>query len=326
MLVINLENLSLRTCIPVQLLAAMVVIVTAVLFATSPALAVNANLEVNLGYNDNVAESAAKQGSAFCNYAFDVEQTLYASDNNSISGYANTYYRDHFRLGDQWQATAGLSAWHRLLNGRLHATLFADLSRYADQVNIDDERDFLALGSSWQLFFNEKLSTTFALSFEDSRYRHKIEKSTTIASEQKKHHSQTVYTTSLSSKQRNDKLWLLSTTIDYRFNADASTQLTISYSDNDSTLGAESYTETGLESHWQYLLTPAWELEIWGSHLWQEYNYAQERNWLAATRINWQLRSALAVYVQLEKQWHTAPRNADCYTEMVSQCGFIWSY
>ncbi|MDY0190847.1 MAG: hypothetical protein RBR22_08945 [Desulfuromonas sp.] len=309
-----------------QLVVTAIATVAMVLLALAPVWAINANLDLSLGYNDNVDETSAQQSSAFTIYSFAVEQPIYTSANYSITGYASTYYRDHLRLGDQWQATAGLAAWQRLLNGRLHATLFAELSRYADHIDIDDERDFIALGSSWQWFFNEKLSTTFALSYEDSRYRNKIERSTTGAQQNSNNRGQAGSTTSRSSMQRDDTMWLLSTTLNYRFSADTETGLTISYRDNDSTLRVESYTETGLESHWRYRLAKQWRLELWGSHLWQEYRYGQERNWLAATRLNWQATDALTLYIQLDKQWHTAPRNADCYTETVSQCGVSWSY
>lgn len=281
-----------------------------------------------MGYNDNVAEDADKHGSAFSNYALDVEQNIYAADNSSIAGYASAYYRDHWCLGEQWQATVGISAWQRLFNGKLHTTLFTDLNRYGDHVSIEDERDFLVLGSSWQWFFDEKISVTWALSYEDSHYRHNIEQKTTVVDEQRGrgHHGQTVARTLLSSKQRDDKLWLFSTTGNYRFNADMNTELTLSYSDNESTLKGESYSETALENHWYYHLGGQLDLELWGCHQWQEYNYAQERNWLAASRINWQLSDTQVLYLQLEKQWHEAPHRAERYTEMVSQCGFMWSY
>lgn len=322
---ITMNNLVRHPYLRLQLATALAIILTMVLLNTSPAMAINASLDMSLGYNDNVAESADRQGSPFCNYAVDIDQPLYANDNRAISGYASANYRDHMRLGDQWQTSAGVSVWQRLFNGSLHATLYADINRYADHVNIEDERDFLVLGSKWQWFLNERSSITCALNYEDSHYRHKNKEESAVTKGHN-HNGQTVHRTVLSSRQRNDTLWLVSTAMDYRFDADSSTQLTLSYSDNDSTIGAESYTETGLENHWNYQLTPVWGMELWGSHLWQEYHYGQERNWLASSRVNWQCGNAFTLYIQLEKQWHTTPHNADSYIETVSQCGVIWSY
>ena len=312
-----------------------IILLSALTIFSTRVFALEATFDLSGGYNDNVIEESAPSGSAFSNYRLAVDQTLYATPNSALTGYFAGNYRDHFRLGDRWQATLGISTWHRLLDGKIHAKIFAELRRYRDAVIRVDERDLWLVGTHWQWFINERLSAGGKLSYTDSNYRPlgsfssaeitpttRIKGSNRPNSAYQGHHQAPLGNTS----QRDDRLWQFATIIDYLFSADLSNELVLSYADNNSSYRYEGYNEKGVETRWFYHLAADWNMEVWGVHLWQNYPGKLERQWIAGSRCDWQLDQHKTLYLHWEKRWHDAPYANDNYTEMITQCGLTWSF
>jgi hypothetical protein len=297
--------------------------------------ALEATFDLSGGYNDNVVEEDTASGSAFSNYRLAVDQTLYATANRALTGYFTGNYRDHFRLGDQWQATLGISTWQRLLDGKIHAKTFAELSRYRDAVIRVNEHDQWLIGTHWQWFINERLSAGGKVSYTASDYRPLGSASsaeTTLTTGKKKQNSQSNAYQGHNNpplgddSQRDDRLWQFAAIVDYLFSADLSTELVLSYADTNSNYRYEDCREKGLETRWFYHLSTDWNLEIWGVHLWQNYPRKLERQWITGSRCDWQLDQHKTIYLNWEKRWHDAPYAKDNYTEMITQCGLTWSF
>lgn len=298
--------------------------------ALEPVYALTASVDVSIGYSDNVLASADKQGSGFSQYVVAADQTLSESRDRSFGLYFAGRYRDYFRFTNQWQATLGASSWNRLLDGQLHSYNYIEFSAFRDDLVPEDDCHIVNIGTQWRWFFNDQMSASFQVDYEGSYYRDEVEELQRLfrdgSGAGKNNNGITGDDVVADTQQRNDHQWRGLLRCKYLFSADLSSEFAVNADYHQSSVDSEEYDAIGVENSWQVLLANDLVLEFGASHSWREYDTLSERELNFNSGLTWQYSEPLVVYVRADKRWNDSPINQDNYTELVSECGLIWSF
>ncbi len=300
---------------------------------SEPLYALTASVDVSAGYSDNVLASSDEQSSGYSQYRIDVDQTLSENDNRSFGVYVAGRYRDYFRFTNQWQATAGVSSWNRLLDGQLHSYNFIEVSAFRDDLIPEDDNNIVSVGSQWRWFFDDQISASVKADYQFSDYRDKVVDRQQLflngSGSGKKNKGSSggdAGTGGADMEQRTDHLWRVVVNGKYLFNADLSSQLALIVSHNDSSLDSEAYDAIGVKNSWLYYLLNDVSIELAGSHVWRDYDAFSEREIILNSKLTWHCSESYVVYLRCDKRWNDSPINLDSYSELVSECGLIWSF
>lgn len=295
-----------------------------------PVYALTASVDVSAGYSDNVLASSDNKSSGYSQYRIDVDQTLSENDNCSYGLYVAGRYRDYFRFTNQWQATVGTSSWNRLLDGKLHSYNFIEVSAFRDDLIPEDDNDIVSVGSQWRWFFDDKMSASVKADYQFSDYRIKVVDRQQLflngSGSGKKNKGSSGRDAGADIEQRTDHLWRVVMNGKYLFSADLSSELAVIVSHNDSSLDSEAYDAIGVKNRWLYYLLNDVSLVLAGSHVWRDYDAFSEREFILNSELTWQYSESYVVYLRCDKRWNDSPINHDSYSELVSECGLIWSF
>lgn len=296
-----------------------------------PAYALMTSVDVSAGYSDNVLASSDEKSSGYSQYRIDVDQTLSENDNRSLGVYVAGRYRDYFRFTNQWQATVGTSSWNRLLNGQLHSYNFIEVSAFRDDLIAEDDNNVVSVGSQWRWFFDDQLSASVKADYRFSDYRNKVVDRQQLflngsGSGKNNKGSSGGDGGGAVIEQRSDSLWRVVVSGEYLFSADLSSELEMIMSHNHSSIDSEDYDGIGVKNKWLYYLQNDVSVEFVGSHVWRDYDTFSERELILSTELTWQYSESYVVYLRCDKRWNESPINHDSYSELVSECGLIWSF
>jgi len=312
------------------LLRAVLIIVVISVGLLEPSYALTAALDVSTGYSDNVLASSDYKRSGYSQYQIDLDQTLSENSNRSLGFYVTGRYRDYFRFTNQWQATLGVSSWHRLVDGHLHGYNFIEISALRDDFIPLDDCNRVDVGSQWRWFFDDQWSASLQVNYQLTRYRDKtVERELLFldgSGPGKKNKGKDVGSGMAEIEQRDDELWQLMLGGEYLLSADLSSELLLLVSRNHSTISSESYEEIGVENRWRYYLLPDVSAEVAVSHLWRDYDTLSERDLSLKSELIWQYSDAVDLYLRCQKRWNDSPIKNENYSELVSECGLIWSF
>lgn len=301
-----------------------------------PVYALTASVDVSAGYSDNVLASSDKESSGYSQYRIDVDQTLSENDNRSFGLYVAGRYRDYFRFTNQWQATFGASSWNRLLDGQLHSYNFIEVSVFRDDLIPEDDNNIVSVGSQWRWFIDDQMSAAVKADYQFSDYRNKVVDRQQLflngSGSGKKNKGSSGGDAGAGTgvdadiEQRTDHLWRVVLNGKYLFNADLSSELAVIVSHNDSSLDSEAYDAIGVKNSWNYYLLKDVSLVLAGSHLWRDYDAFSEREFILNSELTWHCSESYVVYLCCDKRWNDSPINHDSYSELMSECGLIWSF
>jgi len=127
---------------------------------TINAQAFETDLELSLGYDDNVPQFSQPEDSAFALYHIKLARTFVSEALSFADGdiFLEGEYHDYFRVSDKYQLKAGASLGKTFANERLLPRIFCQGLLYRDNYQEEDDRDEIIIGGQADWIVNARLT------------------------------------------------------------------------------------------------------------------------------------------------------------------------
>nr|WP_320049279.1 hypothetical protein [uncultured Desulfuromonas sp.] len=299
------------------------------------ARALDGQIDVGCGYDDNVETSSEKQGSGFMRYQLQLYQPVMERDAFYIEAYGQATAYQFWRTEDRREFLLGVSCLNRWRQGDWHSQFYVEGHSYRDELVAEDEYTAVEGGCQLEHFVDEHLILALSGHYRYADYRQGYTRggSNGISAGLGKGNGNGQGIHQPGSKgemavdeSRRDREFGFIGLIEYRFNADLFSTLDVFYRDNDSTLAWESYQSYGVEHGWQFQLTSQLNSELWGSWLTRDYNESDEQQMSVGVRFDWQWHKHLSTYLQWQLVRQRSDSLLDDYSQKVATCGLYWLF
>ena len=306
------------------------------LFLLTPARALDTDLEVSIGYDDNPAEVEDMDGSGFTRYRAQLAQSFFKeTEALDTALFFDAAYEQYFDLEDNYRLRAGATMDIASGSDRFLPGLFVEVAAYRDDLVADDERDELILGGFVQWLVDARLTLTLRQIFSRVDYRNRVSlpgQRTYVVGKGKGpggHHQLPV--DELITYARDDDIWFTETAATYYFTADVQADLSFQYRNVASSDNFESLQEYGGSARIGWFFPKA--VELFFSGFWSKLDYDDapqeiERKddlygfGVGANRT----MGKITIYMQFDQTVNDSPVDGENYEKAVAQCGVVYSF
>ena len=308
------------------------------LFPLAPAGALDTDLEISVGYDDNPAEVDDMDGSGFARYRAQLTQSFFKeTEAPDVDIFIDAAYEQYFDLENNYQLRAGASLDIPSGSDRFFPGLFAEAAAYRDDLVADDERDELILGGFVQWLVDARLTLTLRQAFAWSDYRNRVS-----LPGQRAHFvdrgkgkgpggRQPLPVDDLITYARDDDIWSTEASATYYFTADIQADFSIQYRDVASSDEFESFQEYGGSARIGWFNPKVAEIFLTG--FWSKLDYedapqdiGREDDFYGfGIGANRQV-GMITLYVRLDRTVNDSPVEGENYKKVVAECGLVYSF
>lgn len=302
----------------------------------NPAFALETDLEISIGYDDNPAEVNDRDGSGFTRYRAQLMQSFFKDAKGpDLSVFVDADYGQYFDLEDNYRLRAGAtfdiaSGADRFLPG-----LFAEVAAYRDDLVADDERDELLLGGFVQWLVDARLTLTLRQIFSLADYRNRVsfpgERAHSVGKRKGPGGHQQFPVEELNTYNRNDDIWTTEAVATYYFSADIQADLSFQYRNVASSDTYESLQEYGGSARIGWFNPKIAEIFLTG--YWSRLDYEEaplgierEDDFYGFGAGASRAMGKISLYIRLDRTVNDSPVEGENYEKAVTQCGVVYSF
>ena len=306
------------------------------LYLCTPVLALDTDLEITIGYDDNPAEVNDTDGSGFARYRIQLGQSFFKDAKGpDVDIYFDTAYDHYFDLEDNYRLRAGATLDAAPGFARFHPGLFTEAVAYRDDLVADDERDELVFGGFIQWVVDAQFTLTFRELFSRVDYRNRVS-----LPGQRAHNTgrrkgpgghQQPPDDDLITFTRDDDIWSSEAVATYYISADIQADLSFRYRDVASSDNFESLQEYGGSARIGWFNPKM--VEIFLSGFWSSLEYEEAPQNIDRSDdfygfgvgANREM-GKITVYLQFDRIINDSPVEGENYEKAVAQCGIVYSF
>ena len=306
------------------------------IFRFTPALALDTDLEVSAGYDDNPAEVDEMDGSGFARYRARLMQSFSGDAKGADADiFLDAAYEHYFDLEDNYRLRAGGTLDIATGNDRFLPGLFAEVSAYRDDLVADDERDELLLGGFLEWLVDARLTLTLRQAFAWSDYRNRVslpgQRAHSMGKGKGRGRQQQIPVDELITYDRDDDIRSTEAAATWYVTPDVQADFSFQYRDVASSDDYESFQEVGGSARIGWFNPKVAEIFLTG--FWSKLDYEDapediEREddlygfGIGANRE----MGKMTLYIRYDRTVNDSPVDGENYEKAVAQCGVIYSF
>ena len=302
----------------------------------SSVVALTPSMEVAIGYDDNPAELADKDGSGVARYRVLLEQGIFKETPGPEADlFFEAGYGQYFNVEDDYQVRAGASLTVASKYERFKPGLFAEAAVHRDDLVAEDERDELILGGFMQCRVDARLSIFLRQTFSRTNYQNRVslpgQRSYFVGKGKGPGDADRKPEDELTTFYRKDHTWSTEIAAAWYISSEFKADLSCRYLDVASTADFESYKELGGSTRLGWFWMKSTELFLSG--FWYRLDYESAPQLLErkdefygfSIGGNRPVRK-MRLFIQYDYTMNDSPVSGENYRKSVMQCGAVYSF
>lgn len=291
------------------------------------AVAIDASIELSIGYDDNVTLSPDPTASGFTNYRTEFYQNFLSDSlKTDFKGYFCAEYQDYFKAKNNYQFYAGTLLTFPLLEGRFRPEILYQGMIFRDKEQTEDSLNEHRLEGRFAWLPTARLSMEIQQTFRWHNYRNA---EYFQAGRHKSFKGQHCYTKQTSS--RYDHISSTGFLFNFYFTPEIDAELLFNHEQQSSTIKKESYHENGVSLSLFRIHRDIWEMS--GTVAWRKANYDHTTSAGARRDSTWDIGAGISrlinkytFFLRIDWEDNNSSLPEESYSNMVTQCGVLQSF
>lgn len=304
------------------------------------AQALETDLELAVGYDDNVPKSSEPEDSSFALYRIRLAQ-LFSWDALSADGdvFLEGEYHEYFRLSDKYQLKTGASLGTGFANDRLLPRIFCEGLLYRDNYVEDDDRNEIMIGGQADWIVNARLTLGIRQTISRADYRNPA-----LICSEPLHSSQMGNGNGngngmmmghrycrKSDISRDDDFYATGLQGTVYLSPETNTVLSLEHNRLDSSVATESFLQNGVNLSFLWIPADVWEVSV--NTAWRHFDYDESSEDADRTDTRYLAGFGVSRFIKnIELFFHTewtkndSDSASESYRQTVTKCGVNLSF